>query len=190
MWSCVFLRIGQWLSRFEQWSLIPRVQRAASSQSSEAWLRDGEIECLREDLLSFLKDHGFYSSTRIAAGQPLALDLWRDLFALTGDIDSALIPLLQDGAPTGIRSTIPSSGVWREVDVPARPNLELLVLDTPWGAALDDPETLMDLVQRDVDCGFAEWIDGGIDEVRRRFGRRCAAGRLGLVKKDGADPRL
>ena len=74
--------------------------------------------------------------------------------------------------------------------MPTRPNLELLVLDAPWGTALDDPETLMELVQRDVDCGFAEWIDGGLDEVRRRFGRRCAAGRLGLVKKDGADPRL
>ena len=82
------------------------------------------------------------------------------------------------------------SGVWREVDVPAHPNLELLVLDAPSGFALDDPETLMDLVQRDVDCGFAEWIHGGVDEVRKQFGRQCAAGRLGLVKKDGADPRL
>ena len=180
----------QWVSRFEQWDLLHRVQRAASCQSSEAWLSDGEIERLREDLLSVLKDHGFNSSTRIVAGQPLALDLWRDLFALAGDVDSALIPLLQDGVPTGIQNTIPPSGVWREVDVPARPNLELLVLDAPWGSALDDPETLMDLVQRDVDCGFAEWIHGGVEEVRKRFGRQCAAGRLGLVKKDGADPRL
>ena len=38
------------------------------------------------------------------AGQPLALDLWRDLFALTGDVDSALIPLLQDGVPTGYKA--------------------------------------------------------------------------------------
>ena len=66
------------------------------------------------------------------AGQPLALDLWRDLFAFTGDVDSALIPLLQDGVPTGIQSTIPPSGA-------------------PWGSALDDPETLMDLMQRDVE---------------------------------------
>ena len=90
----------RWLSRFEQWGLVPRLLRAASCQSSEAWLRDGEIQCLREDLLSFLKDHGFYSSSRIAVGQPLALELWRDLFALTGDVDQALIPLLQAGVPS------------------------------------------------------------------------------------------
>ncbi|CAE7395870.1 HFA1 [Symbiodinium sp. CCMP2592] len=75
-----------------------------------------------------------------------------------------------------------SFSVWREVDVPARPNLELLVLDAPWGSALDDPETLMELVQRDVDCGFAEWTPGGRDEVRQRLGRQCAAG-LGDVEE-------
>ena len=38
----------QWLSRFEQWDLLHRVQHAASCQSSEAWLTsDGEIEYLR-----------------------------------------------------------------------------------------------------------------------------------------------
>ena len=48
----------------------------------------------------------------------------------------------------------------------------------------------MDLVQQDVDCGFAEWIHGGVDELRKRLGRQCAAGRLGLVKKMGQTPAL
>eukprot|EP00439_Symbiodinium_sp_Y106_P054492 s1170_g7.t1 len=40
--------------------------------------------------------------------------------------------MAEDGVPTGIQSTIPPSGA-------------------PWGSALDDPETLMDLMQRDVE---------------------------------------
>ena len=78
------------------------------------------------------------------------------------------------------------------MDVPSRPNLELLVHNSPWGTALEDPETLtlMEPVQRDVDSGFAEWVEGGREEAIARFGRNCAAGRLGLVKKDGCEPRL
>ena len=48
----------------------------------------------------------------------------------------------------------------------------------------------MRLVLSDIDAGFAEWLPGGLDEVRRRFGAYCAAGKLGLVKKEGLEPRL
>ena len=44
--------------------------------------------------------------------------------------------------------------------------------------------------QEDVDLGFAEWLPGGLAEARARFGTACAAGRLGLVKKEGSSPRL
>ena len=44
----------------------------------------------------------------------------------------------------------------------------------------------MRLVQADVEAGFADWIPGGVEEARRIFGANCAAGKLGLVKKAGA----
>ena len=51
----------------------------------------------------------------------------------------------------------------------------------------------MRLVQADIDAAFAEWLPGGLAEAKVRFGAKCAAGklgRLGLVKKEGSDPRL
>ena len=48
----------------------------------------------------------------------------------------------------------------------------------------------MELVQADISAGFAEWLRGGVAEAKRRYGNRCVAGRLGLVKKEGKEPRL
>ena len=105
-------------------------------------------------------------------------------------MDGALPELLRDGVPTGIDEPIAPSGVWCEVDVPEEVNGELHVFDSPWKSDLKDPELLMRMVQADVDMGFAEWLPGGLPQARERYGDRCTAGRLGLVCKDGADPRL
>ena len=45
-------------------------------------------------------------------------------------------------------------------------------------------------VQEDVQMGFAEWLLGGLDEARARFGDACVAGRLGVVQKESCAPRL
>ena len=91
------------------------------------------------------------------------------------------------GVPTGILADIPMSGVWRPVEPDERPNLELLLHAEPWGSALDDPDCLLELVEADVQAGFAS---GGLPEAKERYGDLCAAGRLGLVKKEGSQPRL
>ena len=97
-------------------------------------------------------------------------ELWDGLFCLTQDLDAELPRLLDQGVPTGIVRTIPPSGVWRDLEVAERPDLELLVCDSPWGSGLDDPSTLLDLVQADVDAGFAEWLPIGLPEAKARFG--------------------
>ena len=153
-------------------------------------LSEQEITVLRGDLITFLNKHGICRAGQIVPGQPLALELWDGLFCLTQDLDADLPRLLDQGVPTGIVHTIPPSGVWREVEVAERPDLGLLVCDSPWGSGLDDPATVLDLVQADVDAGFAEWLPGGLPEAKARFGARCAAGRLGLVHKEGSPPRL
>ena len=72
----------------------------------------------------------------------------------------------------------------------AQEGIELGILEEPCGSALEDPDCLMRLVQADVEAGFADWIPGGVEEARRIFGANCAAGKLGLVKKAGSEPRL
>ena len=59
-----------------------------------------------------------------------------------------------------------------------RPNLELLLHAERWGSALDDPDCLLELVEADVQAGFAEWIPGGVPEAKERYGDLCAAARV------------
>ena len=54
------------------------------------------------------------------------------------------------------------------------------------GVVFADPKTLLELVQADVDDGFAEWLSGGLAEAKERFGGLCTAGKLGLVHREGA----
>ncbi|CAE7731791.1 unnamed protein product, partial [Symbiodinium pilosum] len=110
-----------------------------------------------------VKHHaGIERSERVVPGQPLALELWDGLLTVTQDVDAELPRLLEHGVSTGVVNTIPPSGVWREVEVAERPDLELLVHDAPWGSGRADPRLLMELVQADVDCGFAEWLPRGL----------------------------
>ena len=106
------------------------------------------------------------------------------------DVDQELPSLLRKGVPTGILNTIKPSSVWREMDVPHRPNLALQLFDTPRGSAVENCSAACELVEEDVQAGFASWLDGGLEEAQARFGTNCAAGRLGVVKKEGSAPRL
>ena len=180
----------EWLRLIHDWHLVPRLLRAVAERSKVAWLSDEEILALRGVLVSFLKRQGFHCSAAIEPGQPLALELWDALFALCDDVDQELPSLLRKGVPTGILNTIKPSGVWREIDVPDRPNLALQLFDTPWGSAVEDCSTACELVEEDVQAGFASWLDGGLEEAQARLGTNCAAGRLGVVKKEGSAPRL
>ncbi|CAE7484089.1 unnamed protein product, partial [Symbiodinium microadriaticum] len=175
----------EWLRLIHDWHLVPRLLKAVAERSKDAWLSEEEVHILREVLVSFLKSRGLKCSAAIEPGQPLALELWEGLFSLCGDVDQQLPSLLREGVPTGILRTIPPSGVWRETEVPERPNLELHTFDTPWGSAREDCHTACELVEEDVKAGFAVWLDGGLAEAKKQFGDNCAAGRLGVVKKAG-----
>ena len=51
------------------------------------------------------------------------------------------------------------------------------VFDLPWGSALDDPETVCQLVEADVQAGFATWLRGGLEKRPGICLEHCAIGR-------------
>ena len=163
---------------------------AGACACKEPMLSASETATLRNDLQAFLLTQGLSADNNITTGQPLALGLMEACQQVCGDVDTKLTQQLAEGVPTGVVNTIPASSVWQQVDVAERPELSLLVWDEPWQSGSDDPKTLLGLVQADVDDGFAEWLSGGLAEARERFGELCAAGKLGLVHRDGAAPRL
>ena len=48
----------------------------------------------------------------------------------------------------------------------------------------------MEIGPRGSRRGRGAWLPGGLPQAQERYGHRCAARRLGLVCKDGAEPRL
>ena len=174
-----------------EWQLLPRLRSHVAQASREPLLCEDEVQCVRQRLADFLMSKGFPCKVEVPPGQPLTLDLWRALLLFCDDIDVKLPGILREGVPTGILEDVLPSGVWRAVDKPVRPEgVELEILDEPLGSALEDPDCVMRLVQADVEAGFADWIPGGVEEARRLFEANCAAGKLGLVKKAGSEPRL
>ncbi|CAE7912561.1 Ubr3 [Symbiodinium necroappetens] len=178
----------QWLRRVHEWDLVPRLLRNVATSSEVPLLCDEEVADHREDLRLFLSSKGLECFFTVPSGQPLALHLLRGMLTLPDDVDAELAVQLERGV--GILDTISASGVWRPVEVPERFLVELLSWQEPWSSGRQDPDTVLQLVQEDVDLGFAEWLPGGLAEARVRFGAACPAGRLGLVKQDGSAPRL
>ena len=94
---------------------------------------------------------------------------------------------LFEGVSIGIPDPVPASGVWRAKESSEEIDLDLLVHETPWGSGLKDKAKLLKLVMEDVEQGFAEELTGGLDEARRRFGSKMAAGKLRIISVQGKD---
>ena len=189
--SDIFAKLRlRWLSRIHDWGVVQRLLFQIKQGSDTPLFVEEEAQFLRQDLQSFLLEQGLSCHANIADNQPLALDLLHGLLRLSQDIDQGLPGLLEHGVPTGIEQTIPASGVWSAVEAPERLPLQLITCEEPWGSGLSDPKLLMKLVQEDVDQGFAAWLPGGLLEAKHLFGEAVAAGKLGLVKKEGSAPRL
>ena len=178
-----------WWSRVLDWDMAARLQAHVLTCNRDSLLSEEESQTLRSDLCSFLNTQGFACCDTIADGQPLALELLKGLLLLWNDVDITLPDQLQAGVSTGVLEPIPPSGVWRETEIAEKPPLELLICDEPWQSARDDPELLQQLVQADVDDGFADWLAGGLTEAKERW-EHCGAGKFGIVKKEGSAPRL
>ena len=172
------------------WNLSERLWQHVRDTSRKPLLSDVEISLLRNDLSFFLEDQKCSSGISIACGQPIALDLLQGCLELSADVDIALPSQLAEGVRTGVLEPIPASGVWRPSADPDCPPQDLLLWDKPWQSGLADPALLEELVEEDVQAGFADWIDGDEQTVREKFGTVCAAGKLGIVQKEGSAPRL
>jgi hypothetical protein len=193
----------KWSKRAEKWRLCSRLRKhlracAAFRSKTKAdnhekpgnLFSSKEIAEMQQDMVDFLERLGHQCSDVVSKGQPFTLKIWQAILDVMSDVDGKLPSILEKGVPTGIDSEIPASGVWRPRDAEDRPDLELLVHESPWKSGLDDVEGLRKLLQHDADLGFCEKLRGGLTEAKKRFGGRLAAGKLGIVKVPGKDDRL
>ena len=107
------------------------------------------------------------------------------------DPDSDLFPFLISGVPLGINEDILPSKCFplNPTDTPYDPPL-LSVHHTNWQSAEDDPTTVQELINKEVDAGWVEPFHGTLEEAQIHFGHGLALGKLGLALSYSRPPRL
>ena len=186
--------------RFEslamEWRLVPRLMAHVSNPTDAELLSAEEVLHLREEIVGFLRNHGFSCNGDVEPNQPFLLSVWQASAKMTVDVAPHLPNILSKGVPTGIESPISPSGVWDAVDfdgMAPEPELvpcDLLVHLEPWRSAAEDLPLAKQLLQKDIDAGCLMHLRGGEAEAKERWGDKIAAGKLGLVKIPGKKPRL
>ena len=150
-----------------------------------------QLAPFRRFLDEFLMAQGHVPDWTIPKDQNIALFILQRLCQCMEDPDTDLFPYLIEGVPLGINENIAPSKCFplhppsTEFDPPL-----LSVHHTNWSSAEDDPETVRELIQKEVDSGWVEQFPGNLEDAQQFFGNGLAIGRLGLALSDSRPPRL
>ena len=100
-------------------------------------------------------------------------------------------PYLISGVPLGIHEEIEPSRCFpiQQGETEFDPPL-LTVHHTNWSSAEDDPDTVKQLIEKEVASGWVEVFPGSLEEAQQHFKHGLAIGRLGLALSDTRPARL
>ena len=130
----------------------------------------------------------------IAPGQPYRLTLLSAIASQCSDPDMQLIPLLEEGVPTGIFSTLPSSMQWQQrpddlSDI-SLDDIQLQQCTGNWTQAERDPALPRQLLDKEIESGHVVPFRGDRKSAAKHWPQGIATGKLNIVKAEGRDPRL
>ena len=132
--------------------------------------------------------------THISQGQPFRLALLRLFAKATGDPDTGLYAMLEEGVSTGIFEPIPSSMQWVQqqhpIDDADLDGMHLLHCQGNWTQAEKNPQLLDELVAKEIEQGWVKPFEGTLADAEARWPQRTAVGKLNIVMAEGRDPRL
>ena len=149
--------------------------RAFNEQQAEPPFSDEQLQPFKHFLDEFLLAQGIQPDWSIPPDQQLCLHILQKLCHCMQDPDTDLFPYLIAGVPLGIHEEILPSKCFplNLNDNPYEPPL-LSVHHTNWQSAEDDPTTVQELINKEVDAGWVEPFNGT----------------LGLALSDSRPPRL
>ena len=130
----------------------------------------------------YLMAQGLVPNWTVPPDQNLCLHILQHMCVCMGDPDVHLFQYLIDGVPLGIHEKIAPSGCF-----PVQPHSAdfdpplLTVHHTNWSSAEDDPETVQQLINKEVEAGWVEIFPGTMEEAQQFFQHGLAVGRLGLA---------
>ena len=157
--------------------------RAFNEQQAEPPFSEEQLLPFKRFLDEFLLAQGIQPDWSIPPDQQLCHCMQ--------DPDSDLFPFLISGVPLGINEDILPSKCFplNPTDTPYDPPL-LSVHHTNWQSAEDDPTTVQELINKEVDAGWVEPFHGTLEEAQIHFGHGLALGKLGLALSYSRPPRL
>eukprot|EP00435_Cladocopium_sp_Y103_P020961 s1968_g5.t1 len=139
----------------------------------------------------FLLAQGVVPNWTIPSDQNLSLFILQQLSSCMDDPDTALFPYLIEGVPLGIHEDIaPSKCFPLQVQQDDFYPPLLTVHHTNWSSAEDDPDTVKQLIDKEVAAGWVEVFPGDMAAAQQFFEHGIAVGKLGLALSDTRPPRL
>ena len=181
-------KLGKWIFA----NKIPQRLRAHALQHSpEPLFSNDEIAELRRLFQEWVSLQGMSDviDWTIPDHQPSALHALQFFAKLVKDKDDTLCQCLLDGVPTGYDRDIPLSNVF--IPHPSAPELDhqLSIAKDNWQSANNDPDTLRELVQTEVQKGWLFEMPS-LQAAQERWGDRVAIGKMSLVLSPPRAPRL
>eukprot|EP00435_Cladocopium_sp_Y103_P073418 s313_g43.t1 len=167
------------------------VMRAFSARQDSPPFSMEQLVPFRTFIDEFLLAQGIVPDWTVPADQNLSLFILQQLCKCMDDPDTALFPYLIEGVPLGIHENITPSNCF-----PLQPQMDefepplLTVHHTNWSSAEDDPETVKQLIEKEVAAGWVEVFPGDMAAAQQFFEHGIAIGKLGLAISDTRPPRL
>ena len=115
---------------------------------------------------------GSTALAEISPQQPFRLKLMKALAAMCNDPDLALFAFLQQGVPTGVFSSLPTSHQWPPCNSPVEEHLPLQECESNRKAAEEEPAVLQELLRQELAQGWVREIVGGGDEAPQAIAQR------------------
>ena len=166
-----------------------RLREHVASKAEQPLFSDQEVSEFRAVFQEFLEaSSGQRVDWSVKPHQPYALQASRQLSEVLEDPDSSLFPTLLEGAPSGYFQDIPPSRVFIPLGSDSAPPTDQLVVhNSNWKGARDNPEVLESLIQEELANDYIEEVS--LEEARRRW-EHVAVGKLNVVIVPEKNPRL
>lgn len=180
----------KWLDMIIHNRLDKKLMAFCGSGSPEPPFTMEDLSPFRTVLEEFLLACGQPIDWSVREHQPMHLKILQAFSNIMGDEDQSLFPSLLEGVSTGFHHDIPPSGIFPPNDDPRDNGTPLSIHLTNWSSAEDDLDLTRELVQEEVDKGWAYEFPGTLAEAQQHFPGGLAIGKLGIASSDQRPPRL
>ena len=137
----------------------------------------------------WLREQDFEAWWQVPVGQSFRLHILECLVQITHDHDKALLPSLLAGVSTGVYQPLLPSGLWPRKASEEHSDEPLLVCQSNWQGAEEEPHVTQALIDSEIANGWVQEVPGGLEAARRKW-RRIAVGKLNVVNVPNKAPRL